>query len=64
VIQPWLAEILVCPRCRGKLRAQPDGGAFVCAACRVLYPVEDGIPQMLPESGRPLDGESGEGSDR
>ena len=64
MIQPWLAEILVCPRCRGKLSEAQSESGLICAACRLIYPIEDGIPQMLPESGLPHDGESGEGSDR
>ena len=47
-LEPWLLEILVCPRCQGELVA--ESVALRCDACRVRYPVEDGIPQLLPES--------------
>jgi uncharacterized protein YbaR (Trm112 family) len=34
------------------------GDGLRCARCRVIYPIEDGIPQMLPESGRPEAGDA------
>ena len=50
-------EILVCPVCKGELtltvaeRAE-DGdimaGTLRCAACPFDYPIEDGIPNLLP----------------
>ena len=56
MIQPWLLDLLVCPRCRQTVTLREDGVGLVCGECRVLYPVENGIPRMLPESARPLDG--------
>ena len=50
-----LVALLACPRCRGGLRQQQDGEALVCAACPCSYPVRDGVPDLLPESARPLD---------
>lgn len=51
-----LMEILVCPLCKGDLtltiRREEGGeileGELTCAACRQSYPIEDGIPNMLP----------------
>ncbi len=51
-----LMEILVCPLCKGDLALettlQADGaiveGTLACAACNERYPIEDGIPNMLP----------------
>ncbi|MBP7146142.1 MAG: Trm112 family protein [Acidobacteria bacterium] len=57
-IEPWLLEILACPRCHQKVEPVADGSGLRCAGCRLVYPVVDGIPQMLPESGRP-EGEQG-----
>jgi len=57
-IDPELLAILVCPKCESELevkRAQ-DGEeqSLDCAACRLSYPVEDGIPVMLAEEARPI----------
>ena len=55
-----LMEILCCPVCRGELTLvtkTKDGGEIVegtltCAKCRVDYPIEDGIPDLLPPDER------------
>lgn len=52
-IHPDLLELVRCPRCRGVLVAGAD--ALECAACRVAYPVLDGIPRLLVDEARPLD---------
>ncbi len=59
-MRPDLLEILRCPVCKGELElsvAQRDGqeilrGSLACARCRVTYPIEDGIPDMLPPGER------------
>lgn len=51
-----LLKILACPRCKGRLKAAPDAAGFVCEACRLLYEIRDGIPVMLVEEARRLDG--------
>jgi uncharacterized protein YbaR (Trm112 family) len=47
-LAPDLLAILVCPKCQGRLdhRTAP-AEELVCRACRLIYPVEDGIPIML-----------------
>jgi uncharacterized protein YbaR (Trm112 family) len=50
-----LASLLACPKCHGALRIEDDESGFVCAACQLLYPIEDGIPNFLVEEARPLD---------
>jgi uncharacterized protein len=51
--QQSLIDLLACPKCRGKLtrEAQPEG--FVCAACRLFYAVDDGLPNMLIDDAKP-----------
>jgi len=49
-----LLEILVCPKCRGPLENKEREGALVCDACRLRYPVRDGIPIMLIDEATPL----------
>jgi uncharacterized protein YbaR (Trm112 family) len=49
-----LIEIVACPRCKGKLDVRPDESAFVCPACRLVFAVEDDIPNFLVEEAKPL----------
>lgn len=53
-----LLPILCCPVCKGDLTLRVkeeneveilEGGLF-CASCRVEYPIEEGIPDLLPRS--------------
>jgi uncharacterized protein YbaR (Trm112 family) len=48
--------LLVCPICKGPLRASGSGEAFelICRPDRLAYAVRDGIPIMLPEEARVL----------
>ena len=51
-----LTDILACPVCRGELalsvETEEEGevikGALHCGKCGVDYPIEDGIPNLLP----------------
>jgi len=55
-MRPDLLDLLACPLCKGELTlavAQEDGdeivrGTLSCAACDEAYPIEDGIPNLLP----------------
>ncbi len=64
--RPWLAppeetmaidkeflEILACPVCRGSFELVEHDGKeeLVCAKCHRAFPVEDGIPNLLPDAG-------------
>ena len=49
-----LLEILVCPKCKGALVAEPT--SLRCDACRLRYRVDDGIPVMLIDEAESLDG--------
>ncbi len=49
-----LLEILVCPVCKGPLVYQKSAAELVCNACRLAYPVRDGIPVMLEDEARAL----------
>jgi hypothetical protein len=42
-----MADILVCPRCKGGLRLIADGSGLVCPACMLKYPICEDIPIML-----------------
>lgn len=47
-----LLDILACPKCKGPL--QNAGGALVCQACRLHYPMRNGIPILLAEEASTL----------
>jgi uncharacterized protein YbaR (Trm112 family) len=50
-----LIDIMVCPNCKGALRQDRSRNELVCAACRLAYPVRDGIPVMLEAEARHLE---------
>lgn len=50
-----LADILVCPACKGALRQDRQRHELVCPGCRLAYQVRDGIPVMLESEARPLE---------
>jgi uncharacterized protein YbaR (Trm112 family) len=51
-----LMDILACPICKGDLvlnitekdEVEIKSGTLYCSQCREYYPVEDGIPNLLP----------------
>ncbi len=47
-------KILVCPVCRGELaEVEKDGKEGLrCKKCSRIYPIEDGIPVLLPDAGK------------
>ena len=45
IIDPELLAILVCPIDKQPVRL--EGQSLVCASCGRVYPIEDGIPNML-----------------
>lgn len=49
-----LAAMLACPKCHGAVRLVDDESGFACEACRLLFPIEDGIPNFLIDEARPL----------
>lgn len=50
-----LLEILVCPKCRGPLVLRGTAPEMLeCAACRLAYPVRDGIPILIVDDALPL----------
>jgi uncharacterized protein YbaR (Trm112 family) len=56
-LEPWLMEILACPRCHSPLRADEAASELVCSdnagqSCGLAYPVRDGIPVLLVDEGR------------
>ncbi|NVK38215.1 MAG: Trm112 family protein [Gammaproteobacteria bacterium] len=49
-----LLSLLVCPLCKGNLTLDKEKSELICKFDGVAYKIDDGIPVMLPESGRAL----------
>ncbi|MCO7244902.1 Trm112 family protein [Halomonas sp. Mc5H-6] len=50
-----LLAMLVCPLCQGKLKFDREALELHCVYDGLAYPIEDGIPVMLPETARALE---------
>ena len=59
-IEPWLREILRCPKCRSELvdGTGPTGPELQCTntECALAYRIDEGIPVLLIDEARPLAG--------
>ena len=55
-VDPRLLEILVCPLTKGTLEYDAARQELVSRSAKLAYPIRDGIPIMLPEEARPLEG--------
>ncbi len=55
MLEKELLDILACPVCKGELRYLEEKEILVCDRCRVYYEVREGIPVLLPDSGKPLE---------
>lgn len=57
-VDPRLLEILVCPLTKGPLRYDAAAQELISDRAGLAYPIRDGIPIMLADEARPLDGET------
>ncbi len=55
-IDKKLLEILACPKCKGEIRLNETEDGLICDACKLLYEIKDGIPIMLIDEAKPLEG--------
>jgi uncharacterized protein len=53
-INKQLLEILICPKCRGKVRFDETLNGIICDQCKLLYEVRDDIPIMLVEEAKKI----------
>lgn len=53
-MEPWLREIVRCPRCKGELADTAERDALTCGVCDLAYPVENGVPVLLVELAHPI----------
>ena len=54
-IDPKLLEILVCPLTKGPLDYDAARQELISRQAKLIYPIRDGIPIMLPEEARQLE---------
>lgn len=57
-LDPALLQKLVCPVTRTPLRYDAGADELVSEAAGLAFPVRDGVPVMLLEEARRLDGEA------
>jgi|CXWL01.1.fsa_nt_gi uncharacterized protein YbaR (Trm112 family) len=55
MIDEALLAILACPNCEERPPLRLVAERLVCDKCNCYYPVEEGIPNLLPESAIPFD---------
>ena len=55
-VDPRLLEVLVCPLTRETLEYDAARQELISRGARLAYPIRDGIPIMLPEEARVLEG--------
>ena len=55
-VDPRLLAILVCPVTKGPLTYDRAANELVSRKAGLAYPIRDGVPIMLPEEARSLDG--------
>ena len=44
-----LFDILACPLCKADLEYTKDKKGLVCSKCGEKYPIDNGIPVMMPK---------------
>lgn len=50
-----MLELLVCPLTKGPLRLNDDEDGLISKNAKLVYPVRDGIPILLPSEAMALD---------
>lgn len=53
-IDPKLLEFLVCPLTLGPLEYDRERQLLISRSAKLVYPIKDGIPIMLPDAAEPL----------
>jgi len=55
MINPELLALLACPVCDDRSPLRQEGDFLICTKDGTGFPIEDGIPRLLPESAIPAD---------
>ncbi|MEM0976330.1 MAG: Trm112 family protein [Pseudomonadota bacterium] len=50
-----MLEALICPVTQGPLEYNSDAQELISPKARLAYPIENGVPIMLPDEARKLD---------
>jgi uncharacterized protein YbaR (Trm112 family) len=53
-ISKKLLQILVCPKCKGKIHLNDTEDGLICDHCQLLYEIKDDIPVMLIDEAKPV----------
>ena len=53
-MNPYLLEVIACPKSKEKLIYQPNNNELIALKSKLAYPIRDGIPCMIVEEARPL----------
>ncbi|MGH3096058.1 MAG: Trm112 family protein [Streptosporangiales bacterium] len=56
-LEPWLLDVLACPKCKSPLRIAASAGGdgeLACTneSCGLVYPVRDDVPVLLVDEAR------------
>ncbi len=54
MISNELLAIIACPKCKGDLEYDEPNSKFICLNCRLIYKIENDIPNMLIEKAEPF----------
>ncbi len=54
-IDPKLLELLACPLTKGPLTLDTEHNELISKHAKLAYPIQDGIPIMLPSEARQLE---------
>ena len=52
-MSPELLALLACPVCEERSPLRQEGSYLICTKDGTGFPIEDGIPRLLPESAIP-----------
>ena len=55
-ISKELLDILACPKCKGAIFLNEPQDGLICKQCKLVYEIRDGIPIMLIDEAKPLQG--------
>jgi uncharacterized protein len=53
-VSQQLLDILVCPKCKGKIHLNETQNGLICDQCRLIYEIRDDIPIMLIDKAKPV----------
>ena len=52
---PKLLELLVCPVTKTTLEYDEENQELISVAAKIIYPIRDGIPVLIPSEARPIE---------